>query len=38
MVMKKENLLKFLPNEYIKSISDINYDNLKNQGYDTIFF
>lgn len=38
MAMKKENLLKFLPNEYIKSISDINYDNLKNQGYDTIFF
>ena len=38
MVMRRKKLLKYLPYEYKKSISDIDYLNLKTLGYDTIFF
>ena len=38
MAMKKENLIKYLPNEYKKCIDNIDYGILKTIGYDTIFF
>ncbi|MBP5342836.1 YqeG family HAD IIIA-type phosphatase [bacterium] len=36
--MKKEKLRLYLPSEYKKTIYDIDYNLLKKEGYNTIFF